>query len=92
MNELREQYNTALKDLLSDEIKSFRTVKQLTQEAMAELLRVDPRSYTDLEHKVYNCSALTFVFFLLQLDDEDTLKLLKAIRALLEGIDGHDVA
>lgn len=92
MNELRDLYKDALKNFLSNEIKRFRTVKKLSQQAMAELLRVDPRSYTDLEHKVYSCSLLTFLFFAQQLEDEGKLQLLKELCSLLERIDSHDVA
>jgi len=92
MNELRDLYKEALKNFMADRIKQFRRSKDLSQEAMAERLRIDPRSYSDLERKVYSCSLLTFFFFTRQLSDEANLQLLKAIGAALERIDGHDVA
>lgn len=92
MNELRELYIEALKDFVADEIRQFRKSQGLSQESMSELLRIDPRSYSDLERKVNSCSALTLACFMLQLEDEAVLQLLKAISALLERIDGHDVA
>ena len=52
----------------------FRIEKNLTQECMAELLHVVPRSYVDLEHGRFCPSGLTIAWFLAAQTDEEKLK------------------
>ncbi|MDO4314275.1 MAG: hypothetical protein Q4C45_00765 [Oscillospiraceae bacterium] len=59
---------------------------------MAERLRISPRSYIDLEHKRYGCSAMTFGFFLLMLDMDALIQLINDFRELIEKADQHDAA
>lgn len=92
MRHLRQLYKEVLKDFLSNEIKQYRDLWNLSQERMAELLGIDARSYNYLERKVYACSMTTLILFFSHLEDADILRLIHAIRALLERIDSHDVA
>nr|WP_325300529.1 helix-turn-helix domain-containing protein [uncultured Dysosmobacter sp.] len=89
---MRKYYKYLLQDFLAEEIRRYRAENGMTQEQMAEALRVSPRSYIDLEHKKYGCSAVTAFFFLIRLDMETLLRLLNDFRALVERADRHDVA
>ena len=57
---------------------------KLTQEAMAESLRISPRSYAYLEKGSNGCSATTLMFFFLVLTGEEILQMLADFRALVE--------
>lgn len=64
---------TTLQRFLQTTISDFRTRHRLSQERMAELLHVAPRSYIDQEHGKYSFSALSLVFFLQALDAENEM-------------------
>lgn len=89
---MRQQDKHLMQDFLSDRIRRFRVEQHLTQEKMAELLRVSPRSYADLEHGKYACSGLTVLMFLVQLDGERLLRLVRDFREQIERSDDHDAA
>lgn len=89
---MRQQNKQLLKDFLANQMKRFRKEHGLTQEMMSEQLRISPRSYINLEHRRYGCSALTLVCFLLQLNDEEVIQLLNDFHSLLERSDHHDAA
>lgn len=58
-----------LAELLSKELYSLRQQKSLTQEAMAERLRISSRAYSDLERGKYAASAPTLLFLFSMLED-----------------------
>ena len=55
-------YPALLAEILSEELSSLRQQKALTQEAMAEQLRISSRAYSDLERGRYAASAPTLLF------------------------------
>ena len=61
-------YPALLAELLSEELSSLRQQKALTQEAMAEQLRISSRAYSDLERGRYAASAPTLLFLFSMLD------------------------
>lgn len=65
-----ETISALLAELLSIELYSLRQQKSLTQEAMAERLRISSRAYSDLERGKYAASAptLLFLFSMLEAD------------------------
>ena len=83
-------YPALLAELLSKELYSLRQQKSLTQEAMAEQLRISSRAYSDLERGKYAASAptLLFLFSMLEADAQSTLvqQFMKQVQAL-EGTD-----
>lgn len=89
---MRKYYKRLLQDFLAEHIRRFRAEHSYTQEQMAERLRISPRSYIDLEHKRYGCSALTALFFLLMLDNEARMHLFNDFRELIEEADRHEAA
>ena len=68
-------YPALLAELLSEELSSLRQQKALTQEAMAEQLRISSRAYSDLERGRYAASAptLLFLFSMLEADAQSAL-------------------
>ena len=83
-------YPALLAELLSKELYSLRQQKSLTQEAMAEQLRISSRAYSDLERGKYAASApaLLFLFSMLEADAQRVLiqQFMKQVQAL-EGTD-----
>ena len=83
-------YPALLAELLSKELYSLRQQKSLTQEAMAEQLRISSRAYSDLERGKYAASAptLLFLFYMLEADAQRVLiqQFMKQVQAL-EGTD-----
>ncbi|MBQ6947158.1 MAG: helix-turn-helix transcriptional regulator [Clostridia bacterium] len=67
---MRKTYEAALKRCLHDRIVQERKKNKITQEKMAELLIMDPRSYADIENGKNMCSTLTFAMYLLHFCDD----------------------
>ncbi|MBU5626933.1 hypothetical protein KQI82_09335 [Oscillibacter sp. MSJ-2] len=78
------QYKTLLQVFLRNSIYAFRKEMGYSQERMAELLHISPRSYIDQEHGKYSFSALSVIFFLITIPEERVLSLLRAFRKLLQ--------
>lgn len=89
---MMRQYKLLLQGFLMDRILLYRSANQFTQEQMAELLHISPRSYFDLEHGKYGLSALTLIFFLLILSKTDVLNLLDEFQNLVDRAGKDDVA
>ena len=81
---MMRQYKLLLQGFLMNQILFYRSVNQLTQEQMAELLHISPRSYFDLEHGKYGLSALTLVFFLSMLPKSEVGNLLDEFQLLID--------
>lgn len=77
------QYKRLLKNFLRDYMYDYRKQHSYSQEHMAELLHISPRSYSDQEHGKYSPSALTLMFFLLLLTDEEALLVLHRFKEYL---------
>ena len=73
-------YKPFLQSTLTAYAKTYRKEKRYTQENMAELLGIDVRSYSDLEHGIYCFSAVTLIFLLLLLTDAELQQLLSQLR------------
>lgn len=89
---LRQRYRHLIQRLLSIRLRQYRGESGLTQEQMAELLCMAPRSYSDLEHGIYSCSGLTVILFLILLGDGAAIHLLHIARKLLKEAAHHDPA
>ena len=86
------QYKLLLQDFLTDRLKTFRLNKELSQEQMAELLHISPRSYIDLEHGKNGFSATSLIFFQLSLPRSEVLRLLDDFWKLVERKEQDDLA
>ena len=78
------QYKLLLQVFLRDTIYTYRMDHNLSQDRMAELLHIAPRSYIDQEHGKYSFSAPTIMFFILALSDEEKLALTRGFKECME--------
>ncbi len=72
----------ALRDYMTQLLFKARQDEQLTQAKFAELLMMDTRSYSDLEHGESLCCTLTFIIYLVSFC-KDTDALVRDLRMLL---------
>ena len=85
-------YPALLAELLSEELSSLRQQKALTQEAMAEQLRISSSAYSDLERGRYAASAPTLLFLFSMLDAEAQGALVQQFMDRVQALEGTDAA
>lgn len=85
-------YKTMLRSFFSEYVSALRKSKGLTQEEMAEKLRITGRAYSDLERGVYCFSAVALVFLLLMLEESEVQSLLSPLRDEIAKVEGREVA
>ena len=85
-------YPALLAELLSEELSSLRQQKALTQEAMAEQLRISSRAYSDLERGRYAASAPTLMFLFSMLDADAQGALVRRFMNRVQALEGTDAA
>ena len=85
-------YPALLSGLLSTELSSLRQQMALTQEAMAERLRISSRAYSDLERGRYAASAPTLMFLFSMLDTEALDALVQQFMKRVQALEGTDAA
>ena len=62
-------YKETLRKFFSEYVSTLRKRRGLTQEEMAEKLRITGRAYSDLERDIYCFSVAALVFLLLMLEE-----------------------
>ena len=85
-------YPALLAELLSKELYSLRQQKSLTQEAMAEQLRISSRAYSDLERGKYAASAATLLFLFSMLEADAQSALVQQFMKQVQALEGTDAA
>ena len=85
-------YPALLAELLSAELSSLRQKMALTQEAMAEQLRISTRAYSDLERGRYVASAPTLMFLFSMLDTEAQGALIRQFMQRVQALERTDAA
>ena len=85
-------YKTMLRSFCSEYVSALRKSKGLTQEEMAEKLRITGRAYSDLERGVYCFSTVALVFLLLMLEESEVQALLSPLRDEIAKVEGREVA
>ena len=85
-------YPALLAELLSKELYSLRQQKSLTQEAMAEQLRISSRAYSDLERGKYAASAPTLLFLFSMLEAVAQGVLIQQFMKQVQALEGTDAA
>ena len=85
-------YPALLAELLSKELYSLRQQKSLTQEAMAEQLRISSRAYSDLERGKYAASAPTLLFPFSMLEADTQRVLIQQFMKQVQALEGTDAA
>lgn len=76
-------YSDVVKSFLCNYLKQTRSTRQLTKTAMAAWLRIDFRSYPNLETGRYCLSATSLLFLLSGLEDQEVLDLLCRFRLIV---------
>ena len=84
-------YKEILRKFFSEYVSALRKRRGLTQEQMAEKLRITGRAYSDLERGIYCFSTVALVFLLLMLGGE-IKELLSPLRDEIEKVEDREVA
>lgn len=85
-------YKLLLREFLSESAGSVRNRKGMTQEEMAECLRITSRAYGDLERGKYSFSATALIFFLLMMEAHEVTELLESFRGKVYALELRDVS
>ena len=82
-------YKSMAKEYLQSHVKMKRWEMGVTQEKMAEYLRIACRSYSDLESGRYCCSATSLLFFLLMLTENEVKDMIDEFREMVFQIENN---
>ena len=85
-------YKEILRKFFSEYVSALRKRRGLTQEQMAEKLRITGRAYSDLERDIYCFSVAALVFLLLMLEEGEIKELLSPLRDEIEKVEDREVA
>ena len=85
-------YKSTLRSFLSEFASSLRKSRGMTQEEMAEKLRITGRAYSDLERGIYCFSTVALIFLLLMLKEDEMKEFLTALRGEITKEEGREVA
>lgn len=85
------RYKRFVREFLSEYTDTLRKLRGLTQEEMAEQLRITSRAYGDLERGKYCFSAIALLFLLLMLSDEERKRFLENFHKRICELERHDV-
>lgn len=85
-------YKSTLRSFLSEFASSLRKSRGMTQEEMAEKLRITSRAYSDLERGIYCFSTVALIFLLLMLKEDEMKEFLAALRGEITKAEGREVA
>ena len=85
------RYKRFVRESLSEYTDTLRKLRGLTQEEMAERLRITSRAYGDLERGKYCFSAIALLFLLLMLSDEERKRFLENFHKRICDLERHDV-
>ena len=84
----RYDYQNALKDYMCIEFKKTRSELGFTQQQMAEILQMDPRSYRSLEKGEFACGALSLALYIV-FCCSDISRLTNELQKLFSTIKNH---
>jgi len=85
-------YIEILRKFFSKYVSTLRKRRGLTQEEMAEKLRITGRAYSDLERDIYCFSVAALVFLLLMLEEWEIKELLSPLLEEIEKVESREVA
>ena len=85
-------YIEILRKFFSKYVSTLRKRRGLTQEKMAEKLRITGRAYSDLERDIYCFSVAALVFLLLMLEEWEIKELLSPLLEEIEKVESREVA
>ena len=84
-------YKEILREFFSKYVSTLRKRRGLTQEEMAEKLRITGRAYSDLERGIYCFSAVALVVLLLMLEEGEIKEILSLLREEIEKVENREV-
>lgn len=87
-----KQYKMLVKEFLTEYTDALRKLRDLTQDKMAERLRITSRAYGDLERGKYCFSAITLLFLLLMLSEAELKDLLDRFRERVYDLEQQEAA
>ncbi len=87
-----KQYKTLAKEFLAEYTAALRKLRNLTQDEMAERLRITSRAYGDLERGKYCFSAIALLFLVLMLSDDELKALLEGFRKRAHDLEHKEAA
>ena len=85
-------YSDLFRAFITQWIKDYRKTIRVTQEIMAERLRISVRCYSDLEKGRNSCYAATLMFLLLSLPEPEVVRLCEEFRNRVKEADEHGAA
>lgn len=85
-------YKLLTREFLSEYTGTLRKLRNLTQDEMAEQLRITSRAYGDLERGKYCFSAIALLFLLLMLSDEELKAFLEGFRKKVDELEQGEAA
>lgn len=85
-------YKMLAKEFLAEYTDTLRKLRNLTQDEMAEQLRITSRAYGDLERGKYCFSAIALLFLLLMLSDDELKVFLEGFRKRVYDLEHEDAA
>ena len=85
-------YKEILRKFFSEYVGTLRKRRGLTQEQMAEKLRITGRACSDLERGIYCFSSVALVFRLLMLEEHELKELLSPLREEIAKVEDREVA
>ena len=85
-------YKQLIRTFFSEAVGVIRRSKGMTQEEMAEKMRISCRAYGDLERGKYSFSTIALIFFLLMMDSGEIIELLEAFRKKVKEMEMRDAA
>ena len=87
-----KQYRVLARNFLAETTNALRKRRNLTQDEMAERLRITSRAYGDLERGKYCSSAVALLFLLLMLSEEEVKDFLKEFRKRVDELEHKEAA
>lgn len=85
-------YKLLVKEFLAEYAGALRKHRNLTQDEMAEQLRITGRAYGDMERRKYCFSAHALLFLLLMLREEEIKCFLEKFRKQADEMERREVA
>lgn len=87
-----KQHKMLTKEFLAEYTDNLRKLRNLTQDEMAERLRITSRAYGDLERGKYCFSAITLLFLMLMLSDDEWKAFLEGFRKRVYDLEHKEAA
>lgn len=82
-------YNYFVKSFLSEHVRDVRAKKGVSKADMAGCLRIDPRSYADLEKGISCFSAPSLLFYMSSMEKQELVNFMDSFRKAAALLDDY---